>query len=133
MTKQEHIDYWKNTAAKDWVATKQLFAGKSYVQSLFWAHLVLEKLLKAHWVKDNIDNHPPKIHNLVNLAEKTKLEISDDDKKFLYTVNQFYLEGRYSDYLEDLYKKYKSEQTKKILDKIDIQRKCLLKKLSSTN
>lgn len=130
MTKQEHIAHWKTTADKDWKAVIQLFDSKSYIQSLFFAHLVLEKLLKAHWVKDNEGNTPPKTHNLVKLAEETKLKIADEDNKFFYTVNQFQLEGRYPDYLQSMYKKYKSVQTKKVLEQIDTQRKCLLKKLS---
>ena len=97
--------------------------------SLFWGHLVLEKLLKAHWVKDNEGNTPPKIHHLVYLAEKTKLSVSEETIQFFYLMNQFQLEGRYPDYIQTLYKKYKSVQTKKILDQIDIQRKCLLKEL----
>jgi HEPN domain-containing protein len=50
MTKQEHIDYWVNTAAEDWDTVEVLFNGKKYLHALFWAHLVLEKLAKAHWV-----------------------------------------------------------------------------------
>jgi len=48
LTKQQHINYWVETAAKDWMAVDGLFSSKNYVQALFWAHLVLEKLLKAH-------------------------------------------------------------------------------------
>lgn len=128
-TKQDYIAYWVDTAANDWKAVKQLLAGKSYIQALFWAHLVLEKLLKAHWVKDNEENIPPKTHNLVKLAESTRLAISDEDKEFYYMVNQFQLEGRYPEYIRDLYKKYKLIQTKKIIGQIDENRKCLLKKL----
>ncbi len=129
MTKQEHIDYWVKTSEKDWKAVMDLFKSKNYLQSLFWAHLVIEKLVKAHWVKDNEGNIPPKIHNIVYLADKTKLTISEDDKNFFNIINQFQLEGRYPDYLEGMFKKYKLLQTKLMLDKINIQRKCLLKKL----
>jgi len=65
MTKQEHISWWKLTASKDWEAVDSLLKGKNYVQALFWAHLVLEKLLKAHWIKDNKEDNPPKTHNLI--------------------------------------------------------------------
>ncbi len=132
MTKQEYIDYWVKTAAKDWKVVNDLYKSKNYVHALFWAHLLLEKLIKAHWVKDNETNIPPKIHHLVYLVEKTKLSVSEDDIKFFYLMNQFQLEGRYPDYVHDLHKKYKSKQTKKILDQVDFQRKCLLKKLLST-
>jgi len=67
MTKQQHIDYWINTAEDDWGSVDLLFNGKKYMQSLFWAHLVLEKLTKAIWVKSHAENTPPKIHNLILL------------------------------------------------------------------
>ena len=106
-----------------------LYETKNYVHALFWGHLVLEKLLKAHWVKDNEENTPPKTHHLVNLLEKTKLSLPEETIQIFYLMNQFQLEGRYPDYFDRLFKKYKSVQTKKIIDRIDIERKCLLKNL----
>jgi len=129
LTKDEHIKYWVNTAKKDWRAVQNMYKSRDYLQALFFAHLVLEKLCKAHWVKDNISNTPPKIHNLVTLADRTKLQISEDDRNFFFNMNQFQLEGRYPDYKNELYKKYKAVQTKKILDQVDTIRKCLLKSL----
>jgi HEPN domain-containing protein len=129
LTKQDYIAYWVATAAKDWKATDDLYKSRNYVPALFWAHLVLEKLLKAHWVKDNTDNIPPKIHRLVSILEKTKLELPESDKQFLSEMNQFQLEGRYPDYLQNIYKLYKSKQTKQILEQVNTLRKCLLKKL----
>jgi len=53
----------------------------------------LEKLLKAHWVKDNVENIPPKIHWLVSILENTTSVFPDGDKQFLSEMNQFQLEG----------------------------------------
>ena len=108
MTKQDHINYWIKTAAKDWKAIQDLYKSKNYVHALFWAHLVLEKLLKAHWVKDNSENTPPKIHHLVYLASKTRLAFTEEETNFLNLFNQFQLEGRYPDYKFDLIKNIKS-------------------------
>ncbi len=44
-------------------------------------------------------------------------------------MNQFQLEGRYPDYKDELYKKYKAVATKKILDQVDTVRKCLLENM----
>jgi len=129
LTKQEHITYWTETANKDWEAIQSMYKAKAYLHALFFAHLVLEKLCKAHWVKDNEGNFPPKIHNLLNIVAKTKLELPAEDKDFLAIMNQFQLEGRYPDYKLELYKKYKSVQTRKILGQVNIIRKCLLKNL----
>ncbi len=129
MTKDEHLLHWVKTATSDWKATEELYKAKCYMQSLFWAHLVLEKLLKAHWIKDNEGNTPPKMHNLLYLAEKTKLELPQETLDFFFLMNQFQLEGRYPDYLQDIFRKYKLVQTKKVLDQVNTHRKCLLKKL----
>jgi len=95
-----------------------------------FAHLVLEKLCKAHWVRDNVSNTPPKIHNLITLLGQTKLQLSEEERAFLFDMNQFQLEGRYPDYRNEIYKKYKAIQTKQVLSRLDTLRKCLLKKLS---
>ena len=115
MTKKEHIAYWVGTANKDWQAIQTMYKARAYLHALFFAHLVLEKLCKAHWVKDNEENYPPKIHNLLNIVAKTNLQLPDADKDFFAIMNQFQLEGRYPDYKLELYKKYKSLQTRKIL------------------
>lgn len=68
LTKDEHIKYWVDTAKKDWKTVQNMFGTKDYLPALFFSHLVLEKLCKAHWVKDNHGNTPPKIHNLPDIV-----------------------------------------------------------------
>lgn len=129
LTKQDHINYWLETAKRDWRTIRSMLKTREYVPALFWAHLMLEKLFKAHWVKDNEGNHPPKIHNLITLSVKIRLEISENDLEFLAVMNQFQLEGRYPDYIQGIYKNYKAKQTKKVIERVTIIRKCLLKGL----
>ncbi|MBC6606066.1 HEPN domain-containing protein [Hymenobacter sp. BT188] len=74
MTKHDHILYWKETAEEDWLAAQDLLQTKRYLQCLFWAHLVIEKLSKAHWVQDNASDHPPRIHNILKLWQQTTLQ-----------------------------------------------------------
>lgn len=102
--KRDYILYWKNTAARDWKRSNLLFKNRDYVFALFCAHLSLEKLVKAHWVKDNPTNYPPKIHNLNKLAAKTKLMLTDEELTFCADMNKFQIEGRYPDYVSDIYK-----------------------------
>jgi HEPN domain-containing protein len=117
------------TAELDWASVQNIYNGKEYVYALFFSHLVLEKLIKAHWVKDNDGNFPPKKHNLLYLIEETKLEFEKSDKDFMGILNQFQLEGRYPDYKFELIKKFKGAETKEILDQVNIIRVCLLNKL----
>ena len=129
MTKPDYIQYWKETAEKDWEAVESLFEKGNYVHALFWAHLVLEKLLKAHWVKDNQDNFPPKVHNLKFLAEVTSLHLSDDQFLFLMRMNDYQMEGRYPDYQFRIYRILNETRTKNILEEVDKMRLWLLNEL----
>ena len=129
MTKQDYIHYWTLTAEKDWDAVNSLFEKGNYVHSLFWAHLVLEKLLKAHWVKDNRDNFPPKVHNLKFLAEATNLPLTDEQFLFLMRMNDFQMEGRYPDYQFRIYKILDKNRTKDILTEVEIMQLWLLNNL----
>lgn len=131
MDKIEHINYWLNSAKDDWEAVLDIAIAKRYVHSLFFAHLVLEKILKAHWVKDNEENHPPRIHNLIRLAAQTKLEIPDEMLIFMDKFNDFQLEGRYPDYANSIYKVANKEYTERILLQVESIRTWLLSKMPS--
>lgn len=69
------IKYWQSTAEDDIGAIEVLLKGKKYVQTLFFTHLALEKILKAHWVKHNEGNVPPRTHNLIVLYENSGLDL----------------------------------------------------------
>ena len=129
MTKQQHIDYWINSAEKDWVSVDILFAGKQYLHCLFWAHLALEKLAKAHWVKNQKENIPPKVHNIVWLLEESNIDLGDVTMIFLRKFNDFQLSSRYPDYLNEIYKICNKEFTFEKLEKVKEIRQCLLKTL----
>ena len=126
MTKQDHINYWVFTAGKDWQALLNMYQSKDYVQALFFAHLVLEKLCKAHWVKDNTNNIPPKTHNLLVLMACTNLQLTVADEAFFRAMNQFQLEGRYPDYANKIYNTYNANNTQFVIDNVNIKRLWLL-------
>jgi len=101
---KDHIKYWLNSADHDLEAAESLFAAKKYDWCLFLGHLVLEKALKAFYVKDNENRMPPKTHNLVKLAEKTTIPLDEKVRLFLDEVNDFNLETRYPEYRQEFYK-----------------------------
>jgi HEPN domain-containing protein len=129
MTKQEIIQYWKETADKDWIAVQSLFNTKNYVHSLFFAHLSLEKLCKAHWVNDNTELNAPRGHNLVYLLKQTQLDLSVKDEDFLNSFNDFQLEGRYPDYKQNIFKICTLSYTKKLLSEVEKIRQWLISNL----
>lgn len=105
MNTKEQLEYWMESAKHDMAAAETLFKNKRYDWCLFLGHLVIEKALKAFWIRDNANNTPPKIHNLLKLAEETKLELTEEQKLFLLNINDFNLEVRYPDYKLNFYKK----------------------------
>ncbi len=66
MTKEQHIFYWQNQIKDDLDCAKVLQTAGHFAQSLFWAHLCVEKSLKALWVKNNSENSPLFVHNLLS-------------------------------------------------------------------
>ncbi len=129
MTKQQHIKFWIDQAEDDWTALILLFQGKKYLQSLFFAHLVIEKICKALWIKFSESNIPPKTHNINYLLSSINLDIADDIHKFLLKLNRFQIEGRYPEYVEGLYRICNKEFTKDIIDKTEEVKKWLQEKL----
>ena len=63
-----------------------------------------EKLAKALWVKQNVENIPPRVHDIIAILNETNLELTEDDIRFLYDLNRYQLEGRYPDYRKNIYK-----------------------------
>ncbi len=119
MEKQDYVAYWKTSAAKSWKASQHLFEKSDFVESLFFAHLTLEKSMKAHWVKDNPEDFPPRIHNLRRLSEQTSLILSSDQIIFLEQMNTFQMEGRYPDYRFAIYQMFDEEAAKTILEQTE--------------
>lgn len=117
MTKADYIKYWVETAEQDRASARDLFIAKHYLQSLFFAHLCLEKLCKAIWVLYNEKNHPPRIHNLVYILKQTSLRLTDEQVDFLLVFNDFQLEGRYPDYQRLIYLRCTEEITNDWLNK----------------
>jgi HEPN domain-containing protein len=129
LEKKEHISYWIEQAEDDWEAVDALYQNKKYLQALFFAHLVIEKLCKACWVRDNESNIPPKTHNLVYLLSQTKIDVPDDLNELMLNINRFQLEGRYPDYVSKMYRICNKDFTTSLLERINELRIWLLKNL----
>jgi HEPN domain-containing protein len=93
---EEQIEYWKRGSAEDLAAAESLLEKGHLRHCLFFAHLALEKMIKAHVVRTTRDD-PPRIHNLVRLAQLTGLDPDDEQEKFLRRFDLYQLEGRYPD------------------------------------
>jgi len=93
----KHIDYWMSGADDDLITADLLISQKRLLHGLFFCHLVIEKAIKAHFVKNNNDT-APKTHNLLYLAENSGLNMSEEIQIFFGILMKYQLEGRYPDY-----------------------------------
>lgn len=94
---QKQIDYWINGAEDDLITADLLLKEKRILHGLFFCHLVIEKAIKAHYVKVN-EEIAPRSHNLIYLTEKAKLDLEDEVQIFLGLLMKYQLQGRYPDY-----------------------------------
>lgn len=127
--KKDHIAFWVAQAEDDWTAVATLFKGRNYLQSLFFAHLVIEKICKALWIKHNEGNVPPRTHNLIHLLSTTPIKLSDDKNEFMLSLNRFQLEGRYPDYLNKMHNICNEPFTTTIINQTNELRLWLLEKV----
>jgi len=111
------IKYWIEMSDADFDTMNQLYIIKKYNWALFIGHLVIEKLLKAYFVK-TYDQHSPFIHDLLKLALKSDLILSEEQKLVLDTVTTFNINARYDDYKLAFYKKCTKAYTRKWINEI---------------
>jgi len=115
--KDKLIEYWITGSDDDYETMIAMFDSKRYSWALFIGHLMIEKLLKAYYVKVKSD-YPPFIHNLLRLAEKAEMSLTDDIKKQLVTITAFNINARYDDYKMSFKKKCTTEFTEEWIDKL---------------
>lgn len=103
-TEQDIIKYWDEASKQDFETAEILYKNKKYHHALFFCHLTVEKILKAIIVKST-KTAPPLIHDLVRLAEKTGIKLTENLKDELAEISAFNIEARYDDYKLSFYKK----------------------------
>lgn len=91
---EKQIAYWRDSALEEWEVANELLALGRTRHALFWAHLALEKMLKAHVLQQS-KQEPPKIHNLLILAQNSGVTFSKEQRKLLARVDQYQIQGRY--------------------------------------
>jgi len=124
------IKHLIKSSDNDYKTMLSLFESKHYNWTLFIGHLVIEKLLKAYYVKVN-NEHPPLIHNLLRLAQKSKIKLDQEQEDFLAEVTKFNINVRYNDYKLAFYKKCTKKYTEIWFNKIKNYRLWIKKKLMS--
>ena len=113
------MNYWFDSSDSDFDTMKVLFENNKNTWCLFIGHLVIEKLLKGLYAKNNPENPiAPKIHNLILLSQKSKLNVPNEIREKIQVINTFNISARYDDYKKTFEEKctndYTAEQVKNI-------------------
>ena len=129
MGTEEHIKSLIAEAEQDFGASEALAAAGYYAHSLFFAHLVLEKLCKALWMKYKSAGDYPYIHNLIKLIKETNVVLTNEQVQFYSDMNLFQAKGRYPETLQNIERTIKGDVYKKYNDQLKIEIVWLTKQL----
>ena len=91
------INHWIESSEKDFKAMIDLYQTQNNNWALFMGHLVIEKLLKAVYVKSK-GEFPPMIHDLRRICEKADVELDLSHQILLDSISRFNINARYDDY-----------------------------------
>ena len=94
MNIQKQINYWVTGAKEDMISAELLINNNRLLHGLFWCHLTIEKIIKAHVVKSTLQI-PSRSHNLIWLIEKTSISLNESKESLLGELMVYQLEGRY--------------------------------------
>lgn len=130
MQLEDIIRFWKDSSEKDYSTMLNLFNSKDYHWSLFLGHLVIEKLLKALYVK-NVGEEVPRTHNLLLLASKAELDTDEKTEDLLDLITTYNISTRYPDYQQTFYKKCTHAYTEERIKEIKELRSWLISILES--
>ncbi|MFO8023279.1 MAG: HEPN domain-containing protein, partial [Perlabentimonas sp.] len=120
--------YWKESSDQNYVTMNNLLKSKDYSWALFIGHLVLEKLLKAHYVKIH-KKHALFTHDLLRLSSKCGFEVSNEHEEWLDGISTFNLNARYDNYKQDFFKLCTKEFTAVWVQRIEKLREWLIQEL----
>jgi HEPN domain-containing protein len=122
---------WAETSNYDLRTAEAMYKAGRYLYVVFMCHLAIEKMLKAILAQKTPEEVPPKIHNLINLAQKTGVTLPDHLKDFFQRIDSVSVITRYPEDLRTLSKEFNQETAKKILTETKRMIKWLKQQLKS--
>jgi len=122
------IHHWRESSEQNYATMQNLIKTKEFSWALFLGHLVIEKLLKALYVK-KLHKHPVFLHDLLRLAKKIDINLPDGYDEWLDEITTFNLNARYDDYKQSFHKLCTIEFSNEWIGKIETLRKWLINQL----
>jgi len=100
----------------DLETAKAMLNSKRYLYVGFMCNQVIEKCLKAYYVKTK-NSQPPYTHKLIKLAQESNLymSMSDEQKNFLDILEPLNIEARYPTQKQELLEALNKDKCENIL------------------
>lgn len=92
---------WAEQAQYDYDTACAMLESKRFLYVLFCCQQAIEKMLKAVIIQKT-GQFPPRIHDLIRLAELAEVEINNERDLFLQELITFYIQSRYPEELKAL-------------------------------
>jgi HEPN domain-containing protein len=112
---------WLSQVDYDLATEEHMLHNGRYIYVVFMSHLALEKMLKA-LVTEETQRLPARTHNLIDLAQQGKLNLSQTQRDFIGKINNASIAVRYPADLTQLMAQYSAtvvrdylEQTQEII------------------
>ena len=112
------VKHWLESANQNRKTMIHMIDSKDYSWALFLGHLVIEKTLKALYVS-KLQKHAIFTHDLLRLATKVGLKMTEEQMEWLDEITTFNLKTRYDNYKQDFYKLCTKEFTEKWIERIE--------------
>lgn len=93
---------WVAASSYDVQTANAMYKAGRYLYVVFMYHLAIEKMLKALLVHKYPEDIPPKIHNLIILAQKVEIVPPENLKDFLQRIDNVSVVTRYPEDLRTL-------------------------------
>lgn len=112
------VKNWLALAEYDFETAKAMLKSGRYLYVAFTCQQAIEKTLKAIYVKEKKET-PPYTHNLIKLLSDLSISstIDEEKRKFMETLNSYYIESRYTEEIKEMSKILTGEKAKEIFSK----------------
>jgi HEPN domain-containing protein len=111
----KNVKNWVATSNYDIRTAEAMYKAGRYIYVVFMCHLAMEKMLKALLAKKYPKDIPPKIHNLINLAQRADISPPENLRDFFQRIDNVSIATRYPEDLRRLSKEFNQDRAKQIL------------------
>lgn len=109
---------WAERAVYDLDTARAMLESKRYLYVLFCCQQAVEKMLKAIIAKRS-QELPPRLHQLVRLAERAQVSLNEDQADFLRELSTHYIQSRYPEEIEDISSQISPQQARQVVKRTE--------------